>query len=83
MQIRGEPGQSFRDVLRAAIGDDPAAKARVAKALGMTEQGVHMALHREKREGGMADIEESVLRRIAAASGFEVVLVMVKKRRTK
>ena len=77
--IRGKSGQSFRDVLREAIGDDPEIKARVARALGMTPEGVHMALHRQKREGGTAGMDEDSLCRFAAAAGFEVALVLREK----
>lgn len=81
-QVRGEPGQSFREVLLHAIGDDPEAKAAVARALGISPEGVHMALHRQRRAGGTAGMDEDSLRRIANAAGLDVVLLLVPKEST-
>lgn len=83
VEIRGRPDQSFREVLRDAIGDDPARKAEVAKKLGMTAEGVHMALHRTRRTGGTAGMDEDTLRRIAAAAELEVMLVVRAKKARK
>lgn len=77
MKIRCPPGEHFKDSLARIIPDAEARRA-IAVRLGMTTEGVAMALARVPRSGEPS-MEERALRKYAGAAGYQVQVTFVPK----